>query len=288
MSNIFKRTKFSPQLTRRALFAGSWYEADAKKLRAQIDDFLKSANDTLKEKPYDETFAGNKLSSEAILAGIVPHAGYAFSGPTAGFVYAALAKRKINRVFLLGPSHYVTIHGCALPVDTSFKTPLGDLKLDTRVIKELSSHPLFQFAPVLHQNEHSLELQLPFIKKVFGKVHIVPIVVGTLNSEQEIRLVGSLIKQYLTDGDIILVSSDFTHYGPRYNFVPFLDQTAKRVRELDQAAFEHLQKCDLKGLLIFETRLAILYVVFILALSCYRSYHMKPMLPCCVIKHQKI
>jgi AmmeMemoRadiSam system protein A len=68
------------------------------------------------------------------------------------------------------------------------------------------------------------------------------------------RLTGQIISRYLTDGDIVLVSSDFTHYGPRYDFVPFLEDAPKHVRELDEGAFEQLQKCDLKGFIDFRER----------------------------------
>ena len=187
MSNIFGKVIITPSDKRKTSFAGSWYEGDGRKLKPQVAGFLKSALDKIKSRPCDESFAGNQPPRGAILAGIAPHAGYMFSGPTAGYVYESLRGRKITRVFLLGPSHYVALHGCALPVEKSFATPLGDLSVDTKVINELKDYPLFRLAPDIHKNEHSLEMQLPFIKQALGNVQIVPIIVGTLRDEQEMR-----------------------------------------------------------------------------------------------------
>ncbi len=225
---------------RSAAVAGSFYDADPENLRREVD-FLLNEEKTPKLK--------------GVIRGLVsPHAGYMFSGTTAAYVYDALRGRKINRVFLLGPSHYVALHGCALPVEKSFGTPLGDLAVDTSVIGELKDFPLFQLAPEIHRHEHSLEMQLPFIRQALGRVQIVPIIVGSLRDEQEMRLTGQILSRYLTDEDIVLVSSDFTHYGPRYDFVPFEDDAERHVRELDEGAFQQLQNCDLSGFIAFRER----------------------------------
>ena len=254
MNNIFGKVIVTPSDRRRPSFAGSWYEADGKKLRPQISDFLKTADEKLKVQPFDQTFSGNEAVAGTILGAIAPHAGYMFSGPTAGYVYESLKLRKISRVFLLGPSHYAPLHGCALPVEKTFATPVGDLRVDTRVINELKDFPLFKLAPEIHKQEHSLEMQLPFIRQALGDVTIVPIIVGVLHDEDEMRTVGQMLSRYLKDGDLVLVSSDFTHYGPRYDFTPFADDAAKHVRELDQSAFQYLHNIDLPGFIDFRER----------------------------------
>ena len=139
-------------------------------------------------------------------------------------------------------------------MEKTFVTPLGDLPVDTKTINELKDFPLFHLAPDIHRQEHSLEMQLPFIKQAFGSVALVPIIVGTLRSEQEMLLTGRILSRYLTDGDIVLVSSDFTHYGPRYDFVPFIEDAPKYVRELDEGAFEQLKNCDLRGFIEYRER----------------------------------
>jgi AmmeMemoRadiSam system protein B/AmmeMemoRadiSam system protein A len=254
MNNIFGKVIVTPSDRRKPSFAGSWYEADGKKLRPQISDFLKTADEKLKIQPFDQTFAGNEPIAGTILGAIAPHAGYMFSGPTAGYVYESLKLGKISRVFLLGPSHYAPLHGCALPVEKTFATPVGDLRVDTRVINELKDFPLFKSAPEIHRQEHSLEMQLPFIRQALGNVAIVPVIVGVLHDEDEMRAVGQTLSRYLTDGDLVLVSSDFTHYGPRYDFTPFTDDAAKHVRELDQNAFQYLHNVDLPGFIDFRER----------------------------------
>lgn len=254
MNNIFGKVIVTPSDRRKPSFAGSWYEADASKLRPQLSDFLKTADEGLKLQPFDQTFSGNEAVAGTILGAIAPHAGYMFSGSTAGYVYESLKMRKISRVFLLGPSHYAPLHGCALPVEKTFATPLGDLRVDTRVINELKDFPLFKLAPEIHKQEHSLEMQLPFIRQALGDVTIVPIIVGALNDEGEMRTVGQMLSRYLKNGDLVLVSSDFTHYGPRYDFTPFADDAARQVRELDQSAFKFLHEVDLRGFIDFRER----------------------------------
>jgi AmmeMemoRadiSam system protein B/AmmeMemoRadiSam system protein A len=252
MSNIFGKVIITPSDRRKPKFAGSWYEADARKLKLQLGEYLNKAADATKAGRCDSSFMGNVRPGSALFAGIAPHAGYMFSGPTAGFVYESLQHRKVSRVFLLGPSHYVALHGCALPVEKTFGTPLGDIAVDTKVVNELKDLPLFKLAPEIHQQEHSLEMQLPFIKQALGNVSIVPIIVGTLRDEEEMRFVGRLLKRYLTDNDIVLVSSDFTHYGPRYDYTPFDHDVPEQLKELDESAFHKLKSCDLKGFIDFR------------------------------------
>jgi AmmeMemoRadiSam system protein B/AmmeMemoRadiSam system protein A len=254
MNNIFGKVIVTPSDKRKPSFAGSWYEADTKKLRPQLSDFLKAADETLKLHPFDESFSGNKPVTGNILAAIAPHAGYTFSGSTAGYVYESLKMRKITRVFLLGPSHYAPLHGCALPVEKIFATPVGDLRVDTRVVNELKDFPLFKLSPDIHKHEHSLEMQLPFIRQALGDVTIVPVIVGSLHDEEEMRLVGSMLSRFLKNGDLVLVSSDFTHYGPRYDFTPFTENITKQVKELDQSAFQCLHNVDLPAFIEFRER----------------------------------
>jgi AmmeMemoRadiSam system protein B/AmmeMemoRadiSam system protein A len=252
MTHIFGKVIITPSEKRKPSFAGSWYESNPQKLGAQLAGFLQSAQERTKARPCDMSFTDNTPVEGKMLAGIAPHAGYMFSGPTAAFVYDALRGRKISRVFLLGPSHYVALHGMALPVERAFLTPLGEIKVDQDVIKQLQDFPLFRLAPEIHRREHSLELQLPLIKQALGNVQIVPIIVGTLQDPQEMRLAGQILKRFVDNDDIVLVSSDFTHYGPRYDYVPFKEDAPRHVRELDEQAFAALRNCDLERFIAFR------------------------------------
>jgi len=255
MSNFFSKATLSWTEKRRATFAGSWYESDPAKLKTQLQRFLQIAGEHLKKTPVETTFSGNEKIDGAVLAIVVPHAGYMFSGQTAAYAYDAVkSNRKIKRVFLLGPSHYAGFQGAALPAEKTFATPLGDLSVDKDVVEALREYNNFSIMPEVHRREHSLEMQLPFIRQTFGDVKIVPVIVGTLTDNSEIQLTAQIMRRYIEPGDLVVVSSDFTHYGPRYQYEPFEDNVREGVRQLDSQAFDCLNSRDLDGFLSFRER----------------------------------
>lgn len=256
MNNFISKAGLNFSQKRQAAFAGTWYESDPRKLRAQIDSFLSSARAVLSNKPVESGFNDNIVPSAPILAIVSPHAGYMFSGSTAAFAYEQARRQKPERIFLLGPSHYVGFEGAVLPTESAFATPLGDLLVDKDVIEELSDFPLFRQSSQVHRREHSLEMQLPFIRATFGDVKIVPIIIGSLPDEMDVQLMGQILRRYLRAGDLVVVSSDFTHYGPRYEYQPFESDWKEGVRRLDSEAFKHLSKHDLPGFLDFKERTA--------------------------------
>ncbi len=93
--------------------------------------------------------------------------------------------------------------------------------------------------PEVHKKEHSLELQLPLIYKTFGTVELVPVVIGQLEDEIEVRLLGGVLKRFLREGDVVVVSSDFCHVGPRYQYQPFKDNIKGNVFVLDKEAYTY-------------------------------------------------
>lgn len=239
---------------RKPIFAGTWYESDPAKLRAQLERYLQAARSNMVEVPVDSSFSGNEPVAGQVLAAISPHAGYMFSGQTAAFAYDKARKEEIETVFLLGPSHYVGFQGAALPSEKFFATPLGDIAVDTAIIGELAQYPFFSILPEVHRREHSLEMQLPLIKQAFGDVKIVPVIVGSLSDETDARMTGQILRRYVKQNDIVIVSSDFTHFGPRYQYQPFKDNIVENVRKLDQEAFHCLQHGDLEAFFAFKER----------------------------------
>ncbi|RTL36288.1 MAG: AmmeMemoRadiSam system protein B [Candidatus Melainabacteria bacterium] len=256
MNNFISRAGLNFSQKRQAAFAGTWYESDPKKLRAQIDSFLSSAQAALVTRPVETGFSQNLEPTAPILAIVSPHAGYMFSGSTAAFAYEQARRQRPKRIFLLGPSHYVGFEGAVLPTDSIFATPLGDLLVDKDVTEELSDFPLFRQSSQVHKREHSLEMQLPFIRATFGDVKIVPIIIGSLPDEMDVQLMGQILRRYLQPDDLVVVSSDFTHYGPRYEYQPFESDWKEGVRRLDAEAFAHLSKHDVHGFLDFKERTA--------------------------------
>jgi AmmeMemoRadiSam system protein B/AmmeMemoRadiSam system protein A len=257
MSNFFsKASLYGNQDKRKAAFAGTWYEADPSRLKSQLDKFLHTAEAVLKKAPADPLFGSNRELAGSVMAIVAPHAGYMFSGQTAAFAYeSAAAAHKVKRVFLLGPSHYVGFRGAALPAEKSFATPLGDLQVDRQVIDDLHhTYPGFELMPEVHRREHSLEMQLPFIKESFGNVKIIPIIVGIIGDESEIQLMGQILRRYIQPDDLVVVSSDFTHYGPRYQYEPFHSNIRENVKKLDEEAFECFNQLDVHKFLAFRDR----------------------------------
>jgi hypothetical protein len=254
MNNFISRASLNFSQKRQPTFAGTWYESDAKKLRSQLDSYLLKAKETMIQKPVETGFESNAKPFQPLLAIVVPHAGYMFSGQTAAYAYQQAKQQNPKRVFLLGPSHYIGFEGAALPSESVFATPLGDLPVDREVIQELSDFSLFRQSSEIHKREHSLEMQLPFIKEAFGDVKIVPIIVGTLSDEMEVQLMAQILRRYLGEDDLLVVSSDFTHYGPRYEYEPFQTDLKANIRKLDGEAFQHLSKRDLQGFLNFKHR----------------------------------
>ncbi|MBS1954028.1 MAG: AmmeMemoRadiSam system protein B [Cyanobacteria bacterium SZAS-4] len=254
MNNFVSRAGLNFSQKRQAAFAGTWYESDAKKLRSQLSTYLSKANQALQQTPIESGFTSNFAPSTPLLAIVSPHAGYMFSGQTAAFAYEQAKQQQPKRIFLLGPSHYVGFDGAVLPTESVFATPLGDLTVDKEVVQELADFPLFRQSSEVHKREHSLELQLPFIRETFGDVKIVPIIVGTLSDEMDVQLMAQILRRYLKQGDLIVVSSDFTHFGPRYDYEPFHSDLKNKLRQLDGEAFEHLSNHDLPGFLQFKQR----------------------------------
>jgi AmmeMemoRadiSam system protein B len=178
--------------------AGLFYPADPVELRESVSSYLEQAPaPTLPKTPS---------------AFIVPHAGYIYSGSTAGVAYRALAGRPhAPRVVLIGPSHRVYLEGLATPTVDTFVTPLGPVPLDRALRAELAAFSSVIEADEPHRLEHSLEVQLPFLQTLFGELTFLPLVAGEATAMD----VAAVLDRLTQEGDIIiLASSDLSHYLP--------------------------------------------------------------------------
>ncbi len=237
-------------------FAGTWYDSNANQLQEQLSKYLEHAEKEMEARPIEMAFPSNLPVGKNVLALVVPHAGYAFSGQTAAFAYEKVRGCGAKRVFLIGPSHYCAFRGVALPSQATFETPLGELKVDQTVVQELSHFPFFRAIAQVHDQEHSLELQLPLIRQTLGDIPIVPLAVGSMADGRDIYLTGRILRRYLKENDLVIVSSDFTHYGPRFDYQPFSENIPENIKRLDARAFECLERIDLDAFMTFreETR----------------------------------
>ncbi|KAF7306969.1 hypothetical protein MIND_00489700 [Mycena indigotica] len=218
-------------VVRNASHAGDWYTANASKLDGELAGWLEAVD-------ADYPIRGCK----AIIA---PHAGYAYSGPAAAWAYKSIDVSSIKRVFVLGPSHHIYIDGCALSKCTSYATPLGDLPIDLDTVRELRASGKFQeISHSADEDEHSLEMHLPYIRKVFqGKdIAIVPIVVGAINQQLEAEF-GALLAPYLArDDTFCVVSSDFCHWGTRFNYTYYLPNASATPMRLSRSQTQSLDQ----------------------------------------------
>jgi MEMO1 family protein len=188
--------------------AGSFYPARAGKLRATIDDYLDQANPP---------------ALTDVRALIVPHAGYVYSGPIAAFGFKVLADQtpQPSRAVLMGPAHRVWFQGAALGDFEAFKTPLGQVPVDHEMLEQLTEGSSnFHLLPRAHGGEHCLEVQLPFLQIVLSDLTIVPMLFGETNA----TAAGEALAPHLTEKDVIIVSSDLSHYHP-YREAERLDHT---------------------------------------------------------------
>ena len=112
---------------------------------------------------------------------IVPHAGYMYSGPTAGFAYQLLLGSSFTSAVMLGPSHYVAFRGLALPGVAAMATPLADFEVDQVIAEKLLDSPLVLESEQAHGREHSLEVQLPFLHHVLPRISVVPLLTGDVD-----------------------------------------------------------------------------------------------------------
>jgi MEMO1 family protein len=220
---------------RQPAVAGAFYPESRVELEQQVAGFLRAGPD----------------GAAAPLAVIVPHAGYVFSGATAGSVFAALKGVAVKRVILLGPSHHAAFRGAALPPKrtTAFATPLGEMPVDTAAVETLRRAEGFGGPAEAHGPEHSLEVQLPFLQMTVGNVPIVPILVGSVADLEEAAELARAIAPLLGEGTIVVVSSDFTHHGSPYGHTPFARdrELGAKLLDLGRATAERAAAIDARG-----------------------------------------
>lgn len=221
---------------RRAAVAGSWYPADKAALTRELNGYL--------------TAAPRVLTGVTVRALVAPHAGYAYSGRCAAAAFKQLEGQAVARVFLLGPSHYIAFAGVASINVDAFETPLGLVPLDRAALDTLRHHPLVRDLPAAHAREHSLELELPFLQLMLKEFTLVPLVVGQLAPSQA-RELGALLKQLMGPRDLIVVSTDFTHYGAAFGYAPFHTDVKNRLTALDQGAITRVLAKDINGIFTY-------------------------------------
>jgi len=195
---------------RKPVVAGQFYPGQHDSCVSEIHECLEAENlsESLPEK---------------ILAGIVPHAGWTFSGSLAALVFSAIKQRheKVNTFIIFGAAHSYFGVSPAVSNRGLWTTPLGEIVIDEELADTIISTGQAVSDPNAHLSEHSIEVQVPFIQHIFPGAKIVPIVVPP--TEQAVELgtrVGEIIVQQEDKKIVCIGSTDLTHYGPRYGFAP--------------------------------------------------------------------
>ena len=225
--NMAKEPRVRP-----ATQANRFYTADARELSEEVDSFLALH---AKDRQY-----------EHVAALIVPHAGYYFSGNVAAAAYQSIPDNvQYKRIFLLGPSHHEWLDGASVNTEYDYyATPLGNVKVDVETARLLTNtdgtdktDSVFFYSPRAHDREHCLEVQLPFLQRRLKDVPpIIPIIIST-NDYHKLQRIAEALKPYLTEENLFIISSDFSHY-PKYEDACEVDaRTGKAVESGDVERF---------------------------------------------------
>jgi MEMO1 family protein len=221
--------------------AGQFYTADPNKLRAEVAGLLARASIPPMPQP------------KALIA---PHAGYIYSGAVAAAAFATLGRleRRIERVVLLGPAHYVPLRGIAAPTADAFATPLGRVAVDQEALGALLGLGFVTRDDASHAPEHALEVGLPVLQSVLPPVAIVPMLVGAATAREMGEILDRLWGGQET---LIVVSSDLSHFHPYESAWQRDSATADAIERGEWAALGPDDACGhlaIAGLLIQAQR----------------------------------
>lgn len=211
-------------MIREPVVAGQFYAEQADRCRAELKQLL------------GEVSSVNGPVGRRLIGGLVPHAGWTCSGAVAATVFRALAVSRATResrgerssrtaspevIVLFGGVHRHRGREAAMFGSGRWETPLGPIEVDSRLAERILGHTnLIVEDPYAHEDEHSLEVQMPFVKHLFPQAKIVPLMVPVVKTAHEVgEAVGRTLTAYGYDA-LIVGTTDLTHYGPHYGFVP--------------------------------------------------------------------
>lgn len=189
-------------MIKQTVVAGSFYPNDKTELLKIFDNYFSHINieDTL-----------NECDINNLIGVIVPHAGYVFSGKTAAYAYKLMKNKEFDNVVIIAPSHYSGYFDFSVGDYSQYETPLGNLNVNQDIIKKLLTYDKFCFSEIAEKREHSLEIQLPFLKYIKPDINIIPIIVGNQNYENSLYL-SKVLNEILDDRTMIIASSDLSHF----------------------------------------------------------------------------
>ena len=216
--------------------AGLFYPANPESLHRDIDSFLHAVPPLPPRRP------------KAIVS---PHAGYVYSGPVAAFAYAAVRPfaADIQRVVLFAPAHRLPFRGLAVPSSDCFRTPLGDVPVDRDGVATALQQPGVEMLDAAFDQEHAIEVQLPFLQEAVGDFHLVPVVAGMADDHE---VTGVMAALWGGEETLFVISSDLSHYLDYESARERDQQTRLAIETLRPEALEGHDACGyipLRGLL---------------------------------------
>lgn len=212
--------------TRFPAVSGNFYPYDPEELGAMISGFLSASS------------SAASSTAGQVRAILVPHAGYMYSGQTAAYAYQAIAGRSYKRVFVLADAHSEAVSGIAVDDNDYWESPLGDIAVDRKATDELVALPGIAYDRKAHLHDHVLEVQMPWLQAVLEPgFTIVPLLFGASDNGAADNLL-AWFKHNLRADDLLVISTDLSHYPP-YEKAQTLDkQTLERIAALDWEALE--------------------------------------------------
>jgi AmmeMemoRadiSam system protein B len=217
---------------RRSRYAGEWYPEDRAALRRLLDDVFRQSEQRT-----------GALSGDGGRAFIVPHAAPEYSGTVAAAAYRCLAALRPECIVILGFAHAGLGAGILIPEADAYRTPLGEIAIDRAAREELLGCGPFAAGD---PDDHSVEIQLPFLQFAVGEARVLPLYCGRLGHEERAEAAQAL-GQMIDSKTALVASSDFTHYGRAFGYLPFpVDaHTRERLRALDQRIIDGIGTFDL-------------------------------------------
>jgi AmmeMemoRadiSam system protein B len=183
---------------RPAAVAGTWYPGTRGALAREVDGYVAAVPDPT---PFQ------------VRAIIAPHAGIMFSGFVAAHAYkSAAASGPYDVAVLVGPSHFAAFEGVAVHPGNAFDSPLGPAPVDDAGVEALASSPVVTKRSSPHGREHSLEMQIPFLRRLLPDVPIVPVLMGFQHRETIIELADALVSAFAHRRPLLVASTDLSHY----------------------------------------------------------------------------
>jgi AmmeMemoRadiSam system protein B len=206
---------------RKPVVAGSFYPGETEKLKKLVSTYLSSAANY-----------GDRSDSDRVVGIVSPHAGYIYSGPVAAYGFNSLAGSSLNSFVVIAPSHRGRFNGASVIPEGMYRTPLGDVRIDSSIAGEMEKKENFAFIKEAHEYEHSLEVQIPFLQMIKPDAVIVPVIMGTVDLDLCMKIGKTIADTVKSSGKNygVIISTDLSHY---YSYDEAVKKDGKFIEALE-------------------------------------------------------